>query len=255
MHPNGQTFLITGGGSGLGAATARRLAQLGARLVIADLAPDAGARTAREIGPASIFIATDVTVETQVAAAVEAALHHFGALHGAICCAGIAIAERLVGRDGPHSRDSFARVVEVNLTGTFNVMRLAAQAMATNTPQASGERGVLINTASIAAYEGQVGQIAYSASKAGVVGMTLPAARELARLAIRVVAIAPGLFETPMMAGMSDEVRASLGAQVPFPSRLGEPDEFAALVVHIIENPMLNGAVIRLDGALRMAPR
>lgn len=255
MHPNGHTFLITGGSSGLGAATARHLASSGARVVIADLDRDAGERMARDIGLPSVFIATDVTMEAQVAAAMDAAVQHFGALHGAISCAGIAIAERLVGHDGPHSRDSFARVVEVNLTGTFNVMRLAARVMAANAPLASGERGVLINTASIAAYEGQVGQVAYSASKAGVIGMTLPAARELARIGIRVVAIAPGLFETPMMAGMSDEVRASLGAQVPFPSRLGEPDEYAALVVHIIENPMLNGTVIRLDGALRMAPR
>lgn len=255
MRASGHIFLITGGASGLGAATVRRLADAGARVVIADLDRDAGERMAQEIGGQARFVLTDVTDEVQVAAAVDAATNHFGALHGAISCAGIAIAERLLGRDGPHRLDSFTRVIDVNLIGTFNVMRFAARAMEKNAPDGDGERGVLVNTASISAFEGQVGQLAYSASKAAIVGMTLPAARELARTGIRVMAIAPGIFETPMMAGMSEAVRASLSAQVPFPSRLGQPHEYAALVVHIIENAMLNGEVIRLDGALRMASK
>jgi NAD(P)-dependent dehydrogenase (short-subunit alcohol dehydrogenase family) len=255
VQTSGHTFLVTGGSSGLGAATVRCLAGSGARVVIADLDREAGERLALEIGTAAIFAAADVTDETQVRAAMVAAAGRFSAVHGVIQCAGVAIAERILGKNGPHRLDSFARTIQVNLVGTFNVMRLAAQAMEKNAPNADGERGVIINTASIAAFEGQVGQAAYSASKAGIVGMTLPAARELAKLGIRVMAIAPGVFETPMMAGMSEEVRASLGAQVPFPSRLGRPEEFAALVQHIIENSMLNGAVIRLDGALRMAAK
>ena len=255
MQIKGSTFLVTGGASGLGAATARRLAAAGANVAIADLQPDAGAFLAREIGARASFAATDVTDEAQVSNAVAAARKAFGALHGAVSCAGIATGERVLGRSGPHRLDTFRHAVEINLIGTFNVLRLAAQAMAENPPGAEGERGIIINTASIAAYDGQIGQAAYSASKAGVAGLTLPAARELAGLGIRVMTIAPGIFETPMMAGMTEEVRASLAAQVPFPPRLGRPEEFAALVEHIVQNVMLNGEIIRLDGALRMAAR
>jgi len=252
---NGSTFLVTGGGSGLGAATARRLAATGGNVVLVDLQQDAGARVAADIGARAVFVPSDVTDEAQIAGAFIAARKAFGAVHGAISCAGIASGERILGRNGPHRLDVFRRAVEINLVGTFNVLRLAAQSMADNSPDAEGERGIIVNTASIAAFDGQIGQAAYAASKAGVVGLTLPAARELARLGIRVMAIAPGIFETPMMAGLGDEVRASLGAQVPFPPRLGRPEEFAALVEHIVQNVMLNGEVIRLDGALRMAPR
>jgi NAD(P)-dependent dehydrogenase (short-subunit alcohol dehydrogenase family) len=251
----GSTFLVTGAGSGLGAATARRLAAAGASVVIVDLQADAAQKIAAGIGARAISAVADVTDEVQVAAAVAAARKQFGTLHGAISCAGIATGERVLGRGGPHRLETFRRAIEVNLIGTFNVLRLAAQAMADNAPDPEGSRGVIINTASIAAFDGQIGQAAYSASKAGVAGLTLPAARELARLGIRVMTIAPGIFETPMMADMSEEVRASLGAQVPFPPRLGRPEEFAALAQHIIENAMLNGEVIRLDGALRMAAK
>jgi NAD(P)-dependent dehydrogenase (short-subunit alcohol dehydrogenase family) len=246
------TFLVTGGGSGLGAATARRLAAGGANVAIADLQQQAGEKLAYEIGARASFAVADVTDEAQVSSAIAAARKKFGAVHGAISCAGIAAGERVLGRSGPHRLDTFRRAVEINLIGTFNVLRLAAHAMADNPPDPEGSRGIIINTASIAAYDGQIGQAAYSASKAGVAALTLPAARELARLGIRVVTIAPGIFETPMMAGMSEEVRSSLAAQVPFPPRLGRPEEFAALVEHIIQNTMLNGEVIRLDGALRM---
>src|SRR5215210_2581782 len=246
MELRGRTFLVAGGGSGLGAATARMLADAGANVVVADLRGGPGAGTR--------FVETDVTDESSVRAAVEAALE-FGALHGAVNCAGVAIAEKALGRDGPHSLDSFTRVIRVNLIGTFNVVRLAAAAMVGNDPGADGGRGVIVNTASVAAFEGQIGQVAYAASKGGVASMTLPLAREFARSGIRVVAIAPGLFDTPMMAGLPEEARASLGDQVPFPSRLGRPEEYAALVRHIVENGMLNGEVIRLDGAIRMAPR
>ncbi len=252
MRIRNSTFLVTGGASGLGAATTRRLAAAGANVVICDLDGGAGKELVREIGGRGRFCVSDVTDEAQVAKAIAAARAEFGALHGAVSCAGVAPGERVLGRQGPHRLDTFRRAVEINLIGTFNVLRLAAQAMAENPPEAEGERGVIINTASIAAFEGQVGQAAYSASKAGVAGLTLPVARELARHGIRVMTIAPGVFETPMMAGMSEEVRASLAAQVPFPPRLGKPEEFAALVEHIIVNPMLNGEVIRLDGALRM---
>ena len=255
MRIEGNAFLVTGGASGLGAATVRRLAAAGAKVAIVDMQEAAGAALAGEIGPPAIFAAADVTSEEQVAGAIAAAQKALGAVRGAVNCAGIAAGERVLGRNGPHRLDTFRRVVEVNLVGTFNVLRLAAQAMAEGTPDAEGERGVIINTASIAAYDGQTGQAAYGASKAGVAGLTLPAARELARLGIRVVAIAPGIFETPMMAGMSEEVQASLAAQVPFPPRLGRPEEYAALVEHIVGNTMLNGEVIRLDGALRMAAR
>ena len=246
MRIEENTFLVAGGGSGLGEATARTLAASGARVVVADLrgeAPEGGR-----------IVETDVTDESSVRAAVNAALE-VGDLRGAINCAGVASAEKVLGREGPHSLDSFAKVVQVNLIGTFNVVRLAAEAMVRSDPSESGERGVIVNTASVAAFDGQIGQVAYAASKGGVVAMTLPVARELAGSGIRVMAIAPGIFDTPMMAGLPEEARDSLGRQVPFPSRLGRPEEYAELVKHIIENEMLNGEVIRLDGAIRMAPR
>ena len=249
MQVEGNTFLVTGGGSGLGAATARLLEGGKANVVVADLRGEGG-------GVNSRFVETDVTDEASVRGAVGAALEHFGGLHGAINCAGVASAEKTLGRKGPHSLGSFTQVVQVNLIGTFNVVRLAAEAMAKNEPtDADGERGVIVNTASVAAFDGQVGQVAYAASKGGVVAMTLPVARDLAPLGIRVMAIAPGIFDTPMMAGLPEAARESLGKQVPFPPRLGRPEEYAALVGHIIENRMLNGEVIRLDGAIRMAPR
>ena len=246
MRIEENTFLVAGGGSGLGEATARTLAASGARVVVADLrgeAPEGGR-----------FVETDVTDESSVRAAVNAALE-VGDLRGAINCAGVASAEKVLGREGPHSLDSFAKVVQVNLIGTFNVVRLAAEAMVSSDPSESGERGVIVNTASVAAFDGQIGQVAYAASKGGVVAMTLPVARELAGSGIRVMTIAPGIFDTPMMAGLPEEARDSLGRQVPFPPRLGRPEEYAELVKHIIENEMLNGEVIRLDGAIRMAPR
>ena len=252
MQIAGRTFLVTGGASGLGAATARRLAAAGGNVVICDVSVEHGMRLADELGARAVFAAADVTDETQVAEAVAAARGKFGALHGAVSCAGIAPGERILGKSGPHRLDTFRRAVEINFVGTFNVLRLAAQAMERNAPDAGGERGVIINTASIAAFDGQIGQAAYSASKAGVAGLTLPAARELARFGIRVMAIAPGIFDTPMVEAFSPELQQALAAQIPFPPRLGKPDEFAALVEHIIVNPMLNGEVIRLDGALRM---
>ncbi|WP_324709653.1 3-hydroxyacyl-CoA dehydrogenase [Pseudomonas citronellolis] len=256
MQIKDKVFLITGGGSGLGAATAKTLVEAGARVLLADVNAEAGAARVAELGEGRArFVRTDVTSEADGRAAVEAALESFGALHGLANCAGVAPAEKVLGRNGPHGLDSFARAVNINLVGSFNMLRLAAEAMARNEPDAGGERGVIVNTASVAAFDGQIGQAAYSASKAGVVGMTLPIARELARHGIRVMTIAPGIFETPMMAGMPQEVRDSLGASVPFPPRLGRPDEFAALVRHIVENSMLNGEVIRLDGAIRMAAK
>jgi NAD(P)-dependent dehydrogenase (short-subunit alcohol dehydrogenase family) len=255
MEIQGKVFLISGGGSGLGAATARRLFEAGAKVVIADLNKDLGAALAAELGDGSQFVQTDVTDEASVQAAVEVAVQNFGGLQGAINCAGIAIGERVIGKDTVHDLARFRKVIEVNLIGTFNVIRLAAAAMAQGEPSVGGERGVIVNTASVAAFDGQIGQAAYSASKGGVVGMTLPIARELARFGIRVVSIAPGIFDTPMLAGLPEAARESLGQQVPFPPRLGRPAEYAALVRHIIENEMLNGEVIRLDGAIRMAPR
>ena len=250
-----KTFVVTGGGSGLGAAVARMLAGEGANVVIADVNAEAGSSIVGELGGSAAFIQTDVTQERDGQAAVDLALERFGHLHGLINCAGVAPGEKVIGRDGPHRLDSFARTVGINLIGTFNMIRLAAAAIARQEPGADGERGVIVNTASVAAFDGQVGQAAYAASKGGVAAMTLPIARELARSGIRVVSIAPGIFETPMMAGMPQEVQDSLGRSVPFPTRLGKPVEFAALVRHICENVMLNGEVIRLDGALRMAPR
>lgn len=252
MQIAGAGALVTGGASGLGGAVARRLAGLGARVLIADLNRAAGESLAAELGPAARFLEADVTSDGSMRSAVAAALALAAELRILVCCAGIATAERTLGREGPLPLDRFARVVQINLVGTFNAARLAAEAMARNTPDAEGERGVIITTASIAAFDGQVGQAAYAASKAGVAGMTLPLARELARHGIRVVSIAPGTFDTPMLAGLPEAARASLGQQAPFPSRLGRPEEYAALVQHICENVMLNGETIRLDGALRM---
>lgn len=251
MQIRERTFLVTGGGSGLGAAVAQMLVEAGANVVAADLEG--------EESESIRFVETDVTSEENVQAAVDAALE-LGGLHGAINCAGVAAAEKVLGKNGPHSLDSFTKVVQVNLIGTFNVIRLAAAAMQENQPSTGeagedGERGVIVNTASVAAFDGQIGQAAYSASKGGVVAMTLPLARELADHGIRVMSIAPGTFDTPMLAGLPEEARGSLGNQVPFPSRLGKPEEYAALVRHIIENKMLNGEVIRLDGAIRMTAR
>ena len=255
MQIEGSTFVVTGGASGLGAASARMVVECGGNVVIADLKEDDGRALADELGHASKFIRTDVTDEASGMAAVAAALDAFGGVQGLINCAGIVHGEKVVGKDGPHSLSGFARAISINLIGTFNLVRLAAEAMARNAPNDGGERGVIVNTASVAAFDGQIGQAAYSASKAGVVGMTLPIARELARFGIRVMAIAPGIFETPMVAGLSVEVQESLGKMVPFPPRLGKPAEFASLVRQIVENPMLNGEVIRLDGAIRMAPK
>jgi len=254
MEIQGNTFLVSGGASGLGGATSRLLAASGANVVIADINREKGAALANELGLNALFVETNVADEESVKNAV-AKVSLFGALRGAINCAGIGVAEKTVGKDGPHSLASFKRVIEVNLIGTFNVIRLAAAQMARQEPNAGGERGVIINTASIAAFDGQIGQAAYSASKGGIVGMTLPIARDLARSGIRVVTIAPGIFDTPLLGALPEEVRLALGAQVPFPPRLGQPAEYAALAKHIIENEMLNGEVIRIDGALRMPPK
>lgn len=255
MQVSNHTFLVTGGSAGLGGATAERLHAAGANVVLVDLKAEAGQALAARLGERARFVQADVADEAAVEAAVEAAYDTFGGLHGAVNCAGIVLARRTLGREGPHDLESFARVLQVNVVGTFNVIRLAAARMATADPNSEGERGVIVNTASVAAFDGQIGQAAYSASKGAVVGMTLPLARELARVGIRVMTIAPGIFDTPMMASLPDAARASLGEQVPFPSRLGRPAEYAALVQHIVENPMLNGEVIRLDGAIRMAPK
>ena len=255
MQIKNAVFLISGGGSGLGAATAKMLIDNGANVVLADINKDAGTSMQAALGAQSKFIETNVTDEASVQSAVDLCFSAFGGLHGAVNCAGVAPGERVVGKNGPHSLNNFRRAVEINLIGTFNVIRLAAHAMSTRAPSASGERGVIINTSSVASFEGQIGQAAYAASKAGVNGMTLPIAREFAKLGIRVMTIAPGIFDTPMLQGMSEEIRASLGAQIPFPSRLGRPDEYAALAKHIIENEVLNGEVIRLDGAIRMGAK
>ena len=255
MYVSGSTFLVTGGSSGLGEACARRLASAGGNVVVADVNVARGAALAAELGGRARFIATDVTDEASVAKAVALAEGEFGCLQGLVNCAGVIAAARVVGKEGPHDLGLFARVLQVNLIGAFNVIRLAAMAMARSPAGVDGERGVIVNTASIAAFDGQIGQAAYAASKGGIVSLTLPLARELARHGIRVMTIAPGIFETPMMGQISDEVRKSLSEQVPFPQRLGHPDEFAALVEHIVMNPMLNGEVIRLDGAVRMAAK
>ena len=255
MDLKNKGVLVTGGASGLGGACVRMLSQAGAKVVIADLNSELGNALAAELGDSVLFVRTDVVDEPSVQSAIDAALSTFGNLSVTINCAGIGVAEKVLGKNGPSRLASFNTVIQVNLIGTFNVIRLAAAAMAENQPDADGERGVIVNTASVAAFDGQIGQAAYSASKGGIVGMTLPIARELARYGIRVMTIAPGLFDTPLLAGLPEPARISLGQQVPFPSRLGRPSEYAALAKHIIENPMLNGEVIRLDGGIRMAPR
>lgn len=255
MRIENSVFIVTGGSSGLGAGTVRMLVANGGRVVIADLNESAGDALASELGGAARFVATDVASEERAAAAVSAAVEGFGGLHGLVNCAGIAIGEKVLGKEGPHTLASFSRTISINLVGTFNMIRLAAAAMGKGEPNDAGERGVIVNTASVAAFDGQIGQAAYSASKGGVVGMTLPIARELARWGIRVMTIAPGIFETPMLLGMPQEVQDALGKMVPFPPRLGRPFEYAALVKHIVENEMLNGEVIRLDGAIRMQPK
>ena len=254
MQIKDNVFIVTGGASGLGGATSRLLAANGGKVVIADVQADKGEALARELGGGARFVKCDVSSEAD-AQAVVAAAQQSGPLRGLVNCAGIAIGEKTVGKDGPHALASFTRVITINLIGTFNMIRTAATAMSKLEPTADGERGVLINTASVAAFDGQIGQVAYSASKGGVVGMTLPIARDLSRSGIRCCTIAPGIFGTPMLLGMPQEVQDSLGRQVPFPSRLGKPEEYAALAKHIIENVMLNGETIRLDGAIRMQPK
>jgi 3-hydroxyacyl-CoA dehydrogenase/3-hydroxy-2-methylbutyryl-CoA dehydrogenase len=251
----GASALVAGGASGLGAATARRLHAEGARVVIADMNAEKGEALAAELGKRAGFAEANVMEPDQVQAAVDAAAAAEGGLRISVCCAGIGWAQRTAGRQGAHDLEIFHNVIKVNLIGTFNVLRLAAATMVDNAPDEGGERGVCVNTASIAAFDGQIGQVAYSASKGGIVGMTLPAARDLASRGVRVVTIAPGTFDTPLLAALPQDAREQLGAQIPFPSRLGDPDEFAALATHVVENPMLNGETIRLDGALRMPPR
>ncbi|MGJ7484168.1 3-hydroxyacyl-CoA dehydrogenase [Variovorax sp. LT2P21] len=252
MQIEGKVFIVTGAASGLGEGTARMLAANGAKVVVADMQADKGEAVARDIG--GVFVKCDVTQEADGQAAVDAALK-LGKLFGLVNCAGIAIGEKTVGKNGPHALAAFTKTVTINLIGSFNMIRLAADAMSKNEPEATGERGVLISTASVAAYDGQIGQAAYSASKGGIVGMTLPIARDLARSGIRNMTIAPGIFGTPMLFGMPQEVQDALAANVPFPSRLGTPADYAKLTKHIIENDMLNGEVIRLDGAIRLAPK
>lgn len=255
MKTQNNTFLVTGGASGLGAATVQTLYAAGANVVIADLDEVRGMALAAELGERAAFCRTDVTREADAQAAVTLAVTRFGGLQGLVNCAGIGNAAKVLGKNGPLPLGDFSRVVQINLIGSFNMIRLAAEAMAQGEAQADGERGVIINTASVAAYDGQIGQAAYAASKGGIVAMTLPIARELARSGIRVVTIAPGLFLTPMMHTLPAEVQNALAAAVPFPSRLGQPAEYAALVSHIVGNVMLNGETIRLDGAVRLAPR
>ncbi len=255
MEIQNKTFIVTGGGSGLGEATAQLLVESGGNVVIVDMNADTGERVANLLGSQALFVKTDVTSEEDVQHAIDAARSTFGSLWGVVNCAGIAIGEKTVGKRGPHDLGRFVKTIQVNLVGTFNVIRLTAVAMAQNEPAAEGERGVIINTASVAAFDGQMGQAAYSASKGGIVSMTLPIARDLGRDGIRVMTIAPGVFDTPMAAGLPEEARISLEKQVPFPPRLGRAGEYAALAKHIIENVMLNGEVIRLDGGIRLSPR
>jgi NAD(P)-dependent dehydrogenase (short-subunit alcohol dehydrogenase family) len=255
MKIAGSTTLITGGASGLGRATAERISAAGGNVVLLDLAKSPGADVAAALGEGALFAPGDVTSADDVSAALEAAVKRFGGVQGLVNCAGIGTADKTFGKRGSADLAGFTRVIQINLIGTFNCIRLAAARMAENAPNAEGERGVIVNTASVAAFDGQIGQAAYSASKGGIVGMTLPIARDLAELGIRVCTIAPGLFDTPLLAGLPEAARASLGKQVPFPSRLGQPSEYAALAAHIMENAMLNGETIRLDGAIRMQPR
>jgi len=255
MQLKSVSAVVTGGASGLGRATAAHLVAAGGRVAILDRAASAGAEVAKTLGASTVFVAADVTSGDQVEAALKEAHDRLGTLNVLVNCAGVGTAMKTLGRSGPAKLEEFARVIQINLIGTFNCIRLAVVLMAKNAPTEDAERGVIINTASVAAFDGQIGQAAYSASKGGVVGMTLPIARDLAELGIRVVTIAPGIFETPMLATLPEPVRLSLGKQVPFPSRLGRPDEYAALAAHIIENVMLNAETIRLDGAIRMAPR
>jgi NAD(P)-dependent dehydrogenase (short-subunit alcohol dehydrogenase family) len=255
MHIDGRTIVVSGGASGLGGATAEMIVMTGGRAVILDVNEAAGEAHAEQLGDAAFFVRTDVTSSEDVERAIQTTVKRFGAIHGAVCAAGIAVAERVLGKEGVQPLDHFTRVIHINLIGTFNVIRLAAAAIARNDADASGERGAIVATASVAAFEGQIGQAAYAASKGGIVGMTLPLAREFARVGIRVMTIAPGTFETPLLAGLPEAARESLAQQVPFPPRLGRPAEFAALVRHIFENQMLNGEVIRLDGAIRMAAK
>jgi NAD(P)-dependent dehydrogenase (short-subunit alcohol dehydrogenase family) len=255
MNLKDAVAIVTGGGSGLGEATIREFAGAGARVAILDLPSSPGAKVAESLGDKAIFVPADVVTEDQVKDAIQKTVARLGGVHILVNCAGIGRAMRTVTKDGPHSLDLFTKVIQINLIGTFNAIRLVAAQMSKNQPNADGERGVIVNTASVAAYDGQIGQAAYSASKGGVVGMTLPIARDLAAVGIRVCTIAPGTFETPMLAGLPDPARKALEAQIPFPSRLGRPTEYAALARHIVENGMLNGETIRLDGALRMPPR
>lgn len=255
MELKESVFVVTGGGSGLGAATARMIVAGGGKVVLADVNKAAGEALAAELGANARFAETDVTNEVSAKAAVELAVSTFGKLNGLVNCAGVAPAEKVLGKEGPHRLESFAKVININLVGSFNMIRLATEVMAKGEPNAQGERGVIVSTASVAAFDGQLGQAAYAASKGGVVAMTLPIARELARSGIRVMTIAPGIMETPMLMGMPQEVQDSLGKMVPFPSRMGKPAEYAALVRHIVENSYLNGEVIRLDGAIRMAAK
>jgi NAD(P)-dependent dehydrogenase (short-subunit alcohol dehydrogenase family) len=255
MQIKDNTFLVTGGASGLGEACARQLVAAGGRVVIADMNDNAGRALVSELGAAARFVHTDVTNPSDAQTAIDVAKREFGSLHGLVQCAGILGAARILGRESPHDLALFERVVRVNLIGTFNMLRLAAAAMSTNAPNGDGEQGVIINTSSVAAFEGQIGQAAYAASKGGVASLTLPAARELARFGIRVMAIAPGVFDTAMMAATPEELRKSLTDQIPFPPRFGKPEEFAQLVQSIIENTYLNGTVIRLDAAVRMEPK
>ena len=251
----GRTILVSGGASGLGGATAEMIVSAAGHAVILDVNESIGREHAKRLGSDAEFVRTDVTNADDVQRAVDAALRRFGAIHGAVCAAGIATAERVLGREGVQPLDHFTRVIDINLSGTFNVIRLAAAAMLPNVPTDNGERGVIVSTASVAAFDGQIGQAAYAASKGGLVAMTLPLAREFARIGVRVMTIAPGTVDTPLLAGLPEAARESLAQQVPFPPRLGRPGEFAALVRHIFENEMLNGEVIRLDGAIRMAPK
>jgi NAD(P)-dependent dehydrogenase (short-subunit alcohol dehydrogenase family) len=255
MQVEGKVAVITGGASGLGGASTRLLHASGAKVVILDVNREAGGALAAECGADAVYVHTDVTSPDSSEAAIAQARETFGSVDVAINCAGIGTPGRVLSRQGVLPLDTFSRVIQINLIGTFNIIRLAAAQMQDNAPNEDGERGVIINTASIAAFDGQIGQPAYAASKAGVVGMTLPIARELASFGIRVMTIAPGLFDTPMLAGLPEPARQSLGASVPFPPRLGQPEEYASMAKYIIENPMLNGETIRLDGALRMAPR